>query len=280
MAKGKLKKIIKIVLVAILVLILAVALVFKLYGNELIRSGIVSGSQKALQVGVQLESIDLKLVGGTVDLRNMVIDNPEGYKHPTFLKLGRAYVDLNVPSLMSDTIEMEKIQLDNIHLTIEQKGKTNNLKEILNNLPKSEPAEPKPESKPQKEGAGKNVRIKVLEINNIEVKAKLLPIPCRADTVTLQVKPIRMENIGSKNKVDSSELTARIIKAIAKGVTEQGAELLPDDMLNSVSDELAKQGVALQKAGKDLLDSSKDIGKEATDAIKGLGDMFKKKEEK
>ena len=197
----------------------------------------------------------------------MEIGNPEGYNHPTFLKMGRAYMDLDVLSLMSDTIEMEKVQLDEMHLVIEQKGKTNNLKEILNNLPKSEPTEPEP----AEEGAGKNVRIKVLEINNIEVKAKLLPIPGQADTVTLRIKPIRMENLGTDEKIDFSGLTAKILKAISKGVAEQGADVLPTDMIGSIGDGLGKPGEALLKG-------TQDIGKSDTDAIGGIGDLFKKKE--
>ena len=271
MAKKKIKKIIIGILVGLLALILVAALVFKLYGNQLLRTAIVTGAQKALQVDVRLESIDLKVVNGNVDMKNMEIDNPEGYNHPTFLKLGRAYMDLNVSSLTSDTIEMNMVQLENINLVIEQKGTTNNLKEILNNLPKSESTEPDPEPEPAEEGAGKNVRIKVLEINNIEVKAKLLPIPGQADTVTLRIKPIRLENLGTDEKIDFAGLTAKILTAISKGVYEQGTDVLPTDMIGSIGDELGKQGEA-------LLQGTKDIGKSATDAIGGIGDLFKKKE--
>ncbi|RKY06878.1 MAG: hypothetical protein DRP56_06665, partial [Planctomycetota bacterium] len=135
MKKGKIKKIVVTILVVLLALILAAVIVFKLFGNQLLRSGIIVGAEKALQVSVRLDSVDLKVLAGKADLKNMEIDNPEGYQHPTFLKLGHAYMDLNVSSLTSDTIEMNMVQLENINLVIEQKGKTNNLKEILNNLP-------------------------------------------------------------------------------------------------------------------------------------------------
>jgi hypothetical protein len=279
MAKGKVKTIIVALLVGLLVLILIAAVLFKLFGNQMIRKGVVAGSEKALQVGVRLDSVDLKLLAGEATLSNMEIDNPEGYQHPTFLKMGSAYMDLNVQSLMSDTIEMTMLRLDDLQLVIEQKGLTNNLKEILNNLPKAEPTEPEPAEKEK----GKDVRINVLEINNIEVKAKLLPIPGRADTVTLRVKPIRLENIGTNEKINAAELTAKILKAIAAGVAEQGRDLLPVDMIGSVTEELGKQGQELLKAGQEagegLLEGTKDIGKGAADTIKGIGDMFQKKEE-
>ena len=274
MAKKTVKKWIMGVLIGLVALILVGAIAFKLFGDQLIRTMAITGGQKALQVGVRLESVNLKLLAGTVDLKNMEIDNPAGYNHPTFLKIGHIHANLNVSSLTSDTIEMGMIQLEDIHVVIEQKGKTNNLKEILNNLPKSETedTEPQPEPEPAQEGSSKNLRIKVLEINNIEVKAKLLPVPGRADTVTLKVKPIRLENLGTKEKINSADLTAKVLKAISKGITEQGADVLPKDMIGSIGDELGKQGGALLKG-------TQDLGKSTSDALKDLGGLFKKKEE-
>ncbi|MHC4883379.1 MAG: DUF748 domain-containing protein [Planctomycetota bacterium] len=203
MAKGKVKKIIVGILVVLLVLIVACALVFKLYGDQLIRTGVIAGAQKALQVDVRLEGVGLKLLAGEASLENLEIDNPKGYKNPMFLKLGHAYVDLDVPTLMSDTVEIETIQLEGINLVIEQKDlTTNNLNDILNNLPKSEPAEP--ETKPAEKEAGKNLKIRVLEINNVKVTAKLIPgIPGRADQVTLPPINIRLENVGTAEKIDN-----------------------------------------------------------------------------
>lgn len=261
MKKGKLKKIVYAILIGFLALILVAALIFKVWGNQFLRTAIISGASKALQVDVRLNKIDVKVFLGTVDLENMEIDNPEGYNHPTFIKLEHAYMDLNMPSLMSDTIDMEKVQLDDIHLVIEQKGNTNNLKQILNNLPKPETGEAKPEKK-----TGKNVRIKVLEINNIEVKAKLIPVPGRADTVTLRIKPIRLENLGTEEKIDMAGVTAKIITAISKGIAQQGADVLPTEMIGSLG----------KKSQEIIIDTSKG----AVDAVKGLGDLFKSKEEK
>jgi len=284
MEKGKMKKIVRYAAIGILVVVLVVSLLFSLFGDKLIRKAVETGAGKALQVDVRLEDISTSLLRGKVDLVNFEIDNPEGYQHESFMKVGHVFMNLNTPSLLSDTIEMDMIQLDNINLVIEQKGTINNLKEILNNLPKSGSTEPQPEPEPAKEEAGKNFRIKVLEINNIEVKAKLLPIPGRADTVTLRIKPIRLENLGTDEKIDVAGLTAKIITAISKGIAEQGAELLPTDMIGSIGDELSKQGEELLKAGEDvgkeLIESGQDIGKEATEAIKDLGGLFKKKEEK
>ncbi len=258
MKKGKLKKDVAFLAIGLLAQIVVASLLFSLFGDKLIRVAVETGAKTALQVDVRLEDISTSLLRGKVDLVNFEIDNPQGYQHESFMKVGHVFVNLNTASLLSDTIDMDMIQLENINLVIEQKGTTNNLKEILNNLPKSESTEPDPEPEPAEEGAGKNFRIKVLEINNIEVKAKLLPTPGRADTVTLRIKPIRLENLGTDEKIDTAALTAKILNAISKGIAEQGTDVLPTEMIGSIGDKL---------------------GKSTTEALKGLGDLFKKKED-
>jgi hypothetical protein len=111
----------------------------------------------------------------------------------------------------------------------------------------------------------------------------LIPgIPGRADQVTLPPINIRLENVGTAEKIDMAGLIRKIITEISKGIADKGKDLLPTDMIGSITDELSKQGQELLKSGQDagteLLESTKDIGKEATDAVKGIGDIFKKKE--
>jgi hypothetical protein len=276
MKKGKLKKILAVTGVTVLVTIVVLALLFSLYGDKVIRVGIEKGATAALKVDVRLEDITTRLLLGKVTLNNLEIDNPEGYDDPTFMKLGYAHMKLDTTSLLSDTIVMSKFQLDNVQVILEQKLKTNNLKDILKNLPKSDPEEPAPQPEPKEKKPSKNFRIDVLEINNVEVKANLLPGTGKATSVKLTLKPIRLENIGSKNKVDTKELTARIIKAIAKGIAEQGGDILPTDMVKDL-------GAQLGKLGEDTLKAGKDLGKKVTEDAKGIGEgfkgLFKKKEE-
>ncbi|MFZ0035264.1 MAG: hypothetical protein WAK60_09805, partial [Sedimentisphaerales bacterium] len=166
--------------------------------------------------------------------------------------------------LMSDTVKIQLVKLDGTKLTIEQKGLSNNLKEILDKLPKEEKkTEPKPEEK------GKNLRINRLEITNTNVMVKLLPVPGKSDTVSLKLDPIIMDNLGSDQKLRISILTAKVLEAMATGIAKQGAGLLPDDMVKGISSSLSKAaeiGKAATEEGKKALES----GKGAVEGIKGL----------
>lgn len=270
MENKKLKKVFSGIAIGLLVLIIAGALVFSLFGDKLIRVAVETGAKAALQVDVRLEKVSTSLLRGKVELNNFEIDNPEGYEHETFMEMGHVLVDLNTSSLIGgDTIEIDVIQLEDLRLVIEQKGLGSNINEILDNLPESKPADSESESKPAEEGKGKNLLIKVLEINNIEVQAKLLPTPGRADTVKITVPPIRMEDIGSDEKVDIAVLTGKIIRKISEGIAKAGTDQLPTDMVGSLGEDLSKQG-------KKLLEGGKGVGEEATEALKGIGDLFKK----
>lgn len=275
----KIKKILKMVVIVLLALIVVVAILVKLFGNKALKTGIVAGSKTALKVDTRLDSVDLSIMGGNVELKGLEIDNPEGYEHPTFLKLGRGYVKLNTGSLLSDTIVIDSMQFENIEVILEQKIGTSNIKEILNNLPQAEPTEEEPDPEAA-EKDGKNVQVTEIVIKDVKVKANLLPVEgmTRASTVTIPLKEIRLENVGTEEKINVPGLIGEIISAIAAGVFEQGKEILPVDMtqITETGKELLKSG---QEAGTEILETGKDIGKEATDAIKDLGGLFKKKED-
>jgi hypothetical protein len=257
------------IVIAALIGLLIIAIT--VFGNQTMKVGIETGATAALKVGVSLNSAKLSIFGGSAELNGLKIQNPSGYQHPEFLTMENAAIKLKVMSVFSDTVEIEKIQFDKIQVTIEQKGvTTNNLQEILNSLPKSDDAAASKTS-------GKQLLIKELIINGIEVRAKLLPIPGKADTVTLRLNPIIMKDLGSDKPINTAELTAKILKAIATGVADQGKDLLPLDMVNSIGQGIAEQGLkVLDTAGKGVLEGVGGVGKGATDAIKGI---FQKKEE-
>lgn len=289
----KLKKTIKILVIILIVLILAVVILFKLFGNRAIKAGIEVAGTQALKVPVTVGGVGLSLLAGKAGIDDLVIANPEGYANPTMMEIGKGRVNLAVGSLMSDTVRIEDILLDDVVVTLEQKGLTNNIQQILKNLPKSEET-PKEEPDQPDEGAGKNLEITKLELTNINVKVKLLPVPGKADTLSLKLAPIKMENLGSDSKMDMVVLTNKILLAIVAGIAQQGAGIIPDEILGPMGDTLKALGGAAEEliketgkileggaeAGKDILEGTKDIGKGVEDIGKGIGDIFKKKEDK
>ena len=143
--KKKAKKILSIVLGVIAGLIVCIVIFVHLFGNSLLRTGIESAASKTLGVGVTLDDIDLSILGGSVSLQNLVVDNPPEYEHKKLLEVGGARIDVGVGSLLKDTVNIEEIMFDGVNVVIEQKGVTsNNLQDVINTVTKSD-AEEKPD---------------------------------------------------------------------------------------------------------------------------------------
>lgn len=268
------KKILLLVLGVILGLIICVVVIVHLFGRNLLKTGIETAATKTLNVGVTIDDMDFSILGGKVGFHNLIIDNPPGYQHEKLLEVGDAGIAVNIGSLLEDTINIKEIMLDNVNVVLEQKGiESNNLQDIIKSLPKKEPGT---EDETKK---SKKLHIDTLEIKNITVQAKLLPVPGKVDTVTLKLNPIRMTDLGSDEKLDTAELTSKILVAIATGVAQQGMGILPEDMTNAMKITLGKTaelGKAAAEGGKKILDEGTEAGKEI---LKGVQDLLKPKEE-
>jgi hypothetical protein len=266
----KAKKIIlNFIVLPVVILLLVLVVAFFLVGNSLIKKGIEVEATKTLGVPVTVKNINLSILRGRVAINGLVVKNPSGYANENLLELGEGVINLDIGSLMSDTIKIQLIKLDGTKLTMEQKGLSNNLKDILDRLPK----EGEPEAKPAVEEKGKDLNINRLEITNTNVKVKLLPVPGKSDTVSLKLDPIVMENLGTDKKLSMGTLVAKVLGAIATGVAKQGVGLLPDDMVKGIGSALGKtaeMGKAAAEEGKKVLESTTDAGKGVLEGVKGL----------
>lgn len=264
----KLRRFLSIVLLAIAILIVIVVLAVGLFADKALDVAIESAGTKALNVGVSVSEVDLSILRGKLGIRNLVINNPPGYQHDKLLELGQGRVTVDTKSLLSDIVNIEDITLDGMNVVLEQRGISgNNLQDIIKELPAKD--------EQQAEPGGKKLHIDSLEITNVEVSVKLLPIPGKVDTLTIKLAPIRMTDLGSEDDLDTITLSRKILLAIAGGIAEQGAGLLPDEMFGSLVSELGRlealPDVLLQTGGR-LLGIGAGAGKGATDAGRAVGE--------
>lgn len=271
--KTPLKILYRILLIVVILVILIVALVH-LFGNRAIKTGIETAATKTLNVKVGVGDVDLSIMGGKLGLQNLVIDNPPDYQHEKMLELKEAKIAVDIKSLLSDVVKIREIKLDGANVVLEQRGISNNINDVIKAIPPKEeqPAEP----------SGKKLHIDNLEISNVTVKAKLLPVPGKADTVTLKLDPIVMTNLGTDNKLDIAVLSTKILLAITKGIAEQGTDVLPKEMVSTMKSTLSKTielGKTATEEGKKLLEEGRDSGKELIEDFKGLLKKPRKEEE-
>ncbi len=272
MKKPVLRKILTSVLLAIVILIITALVLIHLFGGLALKVGIETAGTKALNVGVSLDDVSFSLLAGSIDMQDLVISNTAGYEHENLLELGRMHVKADIKSFLSDTVHIEEMKLDNIDLVIEQKGLSNNLHDVLNSIP-STPAS-------EGDGGGKKLHIAVLEISNVKVKVKLLPLPGKADTIELRLPTIKMTDLGKDNMLDTGKLTTTILAKITAEIAKHGTNL-PAEITDQFKAVLQKHGAKVLKAGKqaltettkfgkDIVESGKDVGKDIEKSIKGI----------
>ncbi len=275
----KMLKALRYIFLAILILLLIVVVAVNLFAGRAVKMGIETAATKTLNVGVSVGNVDLSIMAGKLALKNLLISNPPGYQHEKLLELTNAKIEVDVKSLLSDVVKIREIKLDGVNVVLEQRGISgNNLQDVIKTISSGQKDKDKPET------SGKKLHIDNLEISNIIVKVKLLPVPGKADTVTLKLSPIRMTNLGSDNKLDTAALSGRILLAIANGVAKQGIGVLPKDIVDTITSTLDKT-IDLSKGiieggegvGEEIIKGAEDIGKGVTGGLKGL--LKPKKEE-
>jgi hypothetical protein len=258
------------ILLSLLLLIIIALIALCIFADRAVKTAIEVAGTQALNVGVTVSHVDLKALRGQITFNDLCIDNPAGYQHTQLLELKNAFIQVDTPSLLSETITIQRFNLDDILLVMEQKGVTNNLQEIIDSIKKDTSEEP-----PSK---GKALLIQELNISNIVVKAKVLPVPGKVDTITLKLSPIKMTNLGSEQKLNTITLSRKILLAIAGGIVEQGSEL-PQELVGALGTALgttARIGKQLIEtagpAGTSIIKGTGQIGKELGKGLKGLLD--------
>jgi uncharacterized protein involved in outer membrane biogenesis len=265
------KKTSKVIYTAFSIIVIAAIIItvaITLFADRALKIAVESAGSKALNADVKVQSADLSIIAGKASLKNLTIDNPPGYQQQKLLELNDAEVAVQTKSLLNDTVRIKEIKLDGATLAVEQKGLSNNLQDLIKSMPQ------------QESPSGKKLHIDILEITNITANVKLLPLPGKADVVTLKLPAIKMDNLGNDNKLDLAALTGQIILAIARGIVEQGPDILPKDMINTMTSTLSK-ALDLSKdifgegknTGDKTLKDAENIGKGITE---GLKDLLKK----
>jgi len=262
------KKLVRSIVRLVVVLIVGIvvgAIALSLLGNNLVRVAVEKASSKALDVPVDIEKADLSIIGGTLSLTDLTVANPPGYQQETLLNLDRSDVRMDAKSLLDDVVNITDLRLDGMKVALEQKGLDNNLHDVIKSL--------------RRDGAtsGKKLRVDRLEIANITVTVKLLPIPGQLDTLSFKLAPIEMTNLGRSEPLDIATLATTVLLAVAEGITEQGGDVLPGDMvtgLSSVLDKALDIGRGIFGNGQD----AKGVGKGISEGLKGLLSTEKKEQ--
>jgi hypothetical protein len=255
-------KLVKVLVVLFALAVLAVVGVV-LSLDSIIKSGVERVGPHVTKVEVKLDGVNLLLFAGKGSLKGLIVGNPEGYKTPSAIKVGKATMTIDTGSVLKEKAIIRSINLEAPEITLEGNLGGNNLTKILANIQaftaaeKTQPATT-PEGKPQKK-----IQVDEFVITGAKVNLSLDMSMIGGKNLTVPIPDIRLTDLGKgENGITPAELSERVMKEVLAQTTVAATKAVAD---------LGKVGL---DAAKGL---SKDAVGEAEKKVKGIGDLFKKK---
>ena len=197
----------------VIVALAAVAGLMWLYKGKdwLIRDAIVSATEKATGVNVHLGSIRVELTKGDGLLKDFRLGNPKGFSGDELLAIGKGTVDLDLKSITGPVIRVQKVDLSDVSILFEGRGKANNMTALKNQVNERS-------SRPKSEKAGKETKLRIssLVMNDVKLDVRSSGI---VKVGKLNLGTIRMNDLGGANGAPPSDIAAAISNEISARAT-------------------------------------------------------------
>jgi len=237
------RRVLKILLIVAVVIVIGLVIVwFKI--DSIAKAGVEQGGAYALGVPTMLDSASVRLLRAEVGLGGLTVSNPEGFKTPHFIKVGKVETGVAIGSLMTDTVEVSRIEIDGLDLNIEAKLSSTNVTALLDNI----------KARIGKGESGRKLKVGKVIVRNVVAHVQVLPVGGNVSTLEVKVPEIVMDDVTSDNAggVAMSQLIQRLVPAILAAVVEKGKGILPDADVRKLSGELASTTQVLGKGAAKL----------------------------
>ncbi len=168
-----------------------------------------------------LGAFGLNYYAGRLHVGNVQLDNPAGYKPSKALTLGNLDVDVDMSTVLSETIVIRDVLVKDVFISITSEDGTNNFAAIAAYATKD--VEPNEEEEEEDEEAAsaeseRKVVIDRIRLEGVTVQYEMVPIPLPTITLT---------DIGREsNGIEFEDAWAAIWDAIQKSATTVGGGLI------------------------------------------------------
>jgi hypothetical protein len=219
--------------------------------NMLVEKGVEKGCTYALGVESDLGSARLKLGGGSLDLNNLTIANPEGFRAENFMTLRRGVLDVDAGSVLDDEVVVDSLVIEGLTLNLEQIDNKGNYQVLIDHAKRIEMSSSEEEQK---------FRIGLVALRDIEATGSL-SLMGKTYEKSFAIENFTLKNIGSDNGATIAQVTSKIVQALVARALTEGKGFLPEGFgqnLSGLKDE------AVEKIQTEAEDKLKDLGKSLT----------------
>ncbi len=195
------------------------------------------GGTYAMGVETTVETMDISLTQGTVEMDGLNIANPEGFSTENFFSLATTNAQIDLNSVNTDTIIIPEVRLLGIGVTLDKGQDPSNYNQILENLARFESGESGPADP---SAQGKNVVIKSLILENINIYVANMPgVSLLAGDVAINIPQIELKNIGEEESMSAGDIFNLVVKTVLAAAVEAGGGIIPGDVLGELGNGLA-----------------------------------------
>jgi len=254
-----------IVGIAVLLLVVLAAVVASL--DRIAKAGLEKGASAALGVETTVASLDVGVLTGSLSLEKMAVANPDGFPRGHLLKLGRADMSLQISSLLSDTVLVRRIILEEPVVTIVAKGLETNLGTILKNAESGPDAPDEETAEPG--AASKKFRIGLVKITGARFEYQLAGAP----GVSVKLPDIEIRDLGDEK--GKGLMLADLLAQLLRSMACQAAEVSPGKIPQEFAETFNEITSAGREAVEKTIKSGDDLIKSGGEVIKGVGGLLK-----
>ncbi len=278
-----------LMIVVLLAVVLAAVVAFG--GGALLKTGVEKGGTWALGTKTTLNSASLGL--GTVSMKELRIRSPEPFKEADAFQVDEIAVKAQLGSLMTDTIEIDSIDIVEPEIGLEFSMSGTNIGALMKNLEARRTG--KEPEKPDADGEQPGKALHVGRVTITKPKVKLAQSALLSASQTIELPTIELTDLGGsggkadgKTKMGLPELIEQIFGAILAALGQSGklpGDLgailngdLANDFLKNVKGDVGKLQDQLKKdvgaKAEELKDKAKEAADEAKKKLEGLGGLL------
>ena len=103
------KKLVIRILIGLMVLLVLGVLAVSFFLDGIVKRGIETVGPMLTKVDVKLDAVSLSLLSGSGKIKGLVVGNPEGFKTPSAIQVGKASLALQPGSVFGDKVIIKSI---------------------------------------------------------------------------------------------------------------------------------------------------------------------------
>jgi hypothetical protein len=227
-----------IIIAAVLLLLVIVGISVFLYNSmdALVASAIEKHGSRIMGTKVSVGSVDISLKSGKGTIRNLKVDNPEGYSDDELFTLEEVSIDIDVRSINRDPIVIDEVRISapKVRVEVDERAQSN-VSVVRANVDKYRTASVPREQK-QDGGFEKRLLIEkfVFEAGLVDVDAA----PMGVKAFDEELPPLRLSNVGGPNgdtpdaigKEVSREFLAAVRAVVQDKIKQRATEKAKEEL--------------------------------------------------